>query len=114
MLGDCRSPGRLEGEDLDLVLRQLTLEWGPVQSRSLATSRDPFLTGSEVVHEAEVDVAHRRPRGDRDGHREETDATLGVERPVDGIDDNVGLPVSLDSGFLGDDGHVEPGEPGEN
>ena len=61
----------------------------PFSQRSLAASRGPLLTGSEVVDEAEVDVAHRRPVGDRDREREEGDAALRVERAVDRVDDDV-------------------------
>ena len=40
-----------------------------VEVRALAAPRDPLLLGPEVVHEAEDDVGHRRPVGDRDRER---------------------------------------------
>jgi hypothetical protein len=86
VVGDRAGEGRLEGQDLDVVLRQLRGHRPAVQPRALAAPHGPLLAGAEVVHVAEVDVAHRRPVGDGDRERVERDAPLGVDRAVDGVD----------------------------
>ena len=88
-LGDEVGARRLEGEDLDRLVRAGPVQRPAVQERAAAALGRPLLAGAEVVDVAEVDVAHRRPVGARDREREERDAALRVEGAVDRVDDDV-------------------------
>jgi hypothetical protein len=88
LLGDRRRARRLEGQDLDPLLRPLPVEQVAVQVRTPAAFRRPLLLRAEVVDEAELDVGHRRTVRDGDREREETDPALCVQRAVDRIDDD--------------------------
>src|SRR6476659_10088171 len=102
--GDERRSRRLEGEDLDLLLRPHRAERLTIQGGALSATRRALLAGAEVVDEAEDDVVHRLAFGDRDREGEERDAALGVERAVDGIDDDQRQPRAADpADLLGDD-----------
>ena len=86
LLRDGRCPRGLEGQDLDLLLRPLAVEHVTVQIRAVAASRRPLFLRSEVVDEAELDVAHRRPLRDRDREGKEANPALGVQRAVDRVE----------------------------
>jgi hypothetical protein len=83
-----RSRRRLEGEDLDLVLRPDRAQAGAVQERAAAALGRPLLAVAEVVDVAEDDVAHRLPLRDREREREEGNVALGVQRAVDRVADD--------------------------
>src|SRR6185312_3307008 len=104
LLGDERGPRRLEGEDLDLVLRPHRAERLAAQPRTLAAARRPFFARAEVVDEAEDDVVHRLPLRDRDREGEEGNPALRIERAVDRIDDDQRQPAADAADLLRDDG----------
>ena len=80
---------RLEGEDLDRVLRPHARRaarrsaYAPSPRRAVHSS-----PRAEVVDVAEDDVVHRLAVGDGDREREERDAALRVQRAVDRVDDD--------------------------
>ena len=51
----------------------------------------PLLIAAEVMNDAEADIGHRRPIGNRDRDRISRQPALGVERAIDWIDYNEGL-----------------------
>src|SRR5439155_2866550 len=97
--------GRLEREDLELVLRQADERFA-VEERATAPRRGPLFAAPEVVHVPEEDVVHRVAvgNGDRDG--EERDAALRVERAVDRVDDEGPPAGAADARLLADDADV--------
>ncbi len=105
ILGDVRRRGRLEGEDLELVLRQLR-QRAAVQKGAAASRRSPFLARPEVEDVAEDDVVHRAPIGDRDRDGEEGDPALRVQRAVDRVDDHRPATVAEASDLFADDTDV--------
>ena len=88
MLRDEIGAGRLQREELHPLSRLDRPQQRLVEERALAAAGRPLLAGAEVVDEAERDVSHRRPFGDRDREREERDSPLGVDRAVDRVDDD--------------------------
>ncbi len=88
LFGDEIGPRRLEGQDLDPLLRARPVERTPVQERALAAPRNPLLAASEVLDETELDVVHTRARGNGEREREEGDAPLGVQASVDRVADD--------------------------
>src|SRR6266511_1912726 len=91
---------RLERENLDSLLRQLAVQRVTVEPRALATRGRPLLLGAEVVDKPEGYVAHPRAACDRHGQREDADAAFGVQRSVDGIDDDVDTSRPYDADIL--------------
>ena len=61
-----------------------------VEERAAAAVRHPLLGRPEVVHEAERDVGHRRPVGDRERERVVRQPALGVLGAVERVDDHEG------------------------
>ena len=104
-LGDVGGRRRLEGEDLELVFRQLGQRQAVQESAATARGR-PLLAGAEVVDVPEDDVVHRVAFGDGDRDREERDPALRVQRAVDRIDDDREPPVAEDAHLLADELHV--------
>ena len=61
---------------------------GSSSSNAPPPSRPPLLARARVVHVAEHHVGHRRAVGDRDRERVVGQPPLGVQRPVDRVDDH--------------------------
>ena len=87
-IDDDRRRRSLEGQDLDRVLRTQGAEPHAVQERAFTALGRPLLARPEVVDVPEGHVSHRRALGHREREREERDPALGVDRPVDRIDDD--------------------------
>ena len=79
---------RLDPHHLEAVAGALGSQLPAVEGRSLAAAREVLLGGAEVVHVAELDVGHRRARGDGDAERVRGKHAARVQRAVEGIDDH--------------------------
>ncbi len=103
--------GGFELQELDLVLRPHRAERLAVEEGTPPLLCRPLLTGAEVVDVAELDVAHLPPLRDREGEREEGDAALGVDRAVDGVDDDgrLGLAERALAELLRDEAELQAG-----
>ena len=77
-----------------MLLRQRAAERRAVEERTAAAFGPPLLAAAEVVDEPERDVVHRVAVGDGEREREERDPALGVDRPVDRVDDDPRSPPS--------------------
>ena len=87
---------RLEGENLDRVLRPQRPQTRAVEERAAAALGRPLLTRTEVVDVAEDDVVHRRAVGDGEREREEGDVPLCVQRAVDRVADDAPAPAAAE------------------
>ena len=66
-----------------------------VQPGAFASPRPPLLARPEVVHEPEGHVGHRLAVGHGDRQGVAGDAALGVQRPVDRVDDHPHLVIAV-------------------
>ncbi len=98
--GEPARVGRLDAEHLEPTvapapLAEARVEAFVVEPRALVAPRPPLLPGAEVVDVGEDHVGHRRAVGHGERHGVVGDAALGVERPVDGVDDHAHRLVAV-------------------
>ena len=85
---------RLEPEHLELAVAREELQAHAVGEGAGAAARPPLLVGGQIVHVAELDVAHPGSLGDRDRDGVGSEGALRVPRAVDRIDHHAHRPAA--------------------